>query len=202
MITNLTFNIGQCGDKPDLEKIWNEMHDELRKIGCENSSWKYNNIYSYATLEIDNKIIGTVFHVPIFKDHIVYIAGAYVDPKWRNVGVYSQLWELFVDYCGKNNDLDVIQSGYHKDNIKSKSMQESQNRTIFGETDTHIRTRIYLRDGNIAHNDITRARLCQVVEDLNERLKFSTRLKTMLKYFIKNNLEKMKKVVDRILNRI
>lgn len=201
-IVELIFDLGQCGDNPQLEIIWNEMNSELQRIGCENSSWKYNKLYSYACLIANGQIIGTVFHVPIFKDHIVYIAGAYVDPKWRKIGVYSELWNLFEDYCGKDLDLDVIQSGYHKNNIKSKLMQESQNRSIFGETETHIRTRIYLRDGSKLYNDITEGRLQHIVCRLNDQMAFSLKIHKLLKYFIKNNLEKMKKVVDKILNRI
>lgn len=109
------------------------------------SSWPDSGLYQYAALFLEGEALSVLFYAPILAERKIYSIGAYTRPSWRRLGLYGFIWETCVNRWRKSGDYDVFLSGFNRRNLISQAMQISQGREIYGETQTHIRTKFCLK---------------------------------------------------------
>lgn len=143
-MSDVTFRMGPIGDDSQVVDMMARYRREMvrRKMP---STWPESDLYHYAVLFYEDEPMSMLVYAPINAHRKIYSVGAYTRPSWRRLGLYGFIWGLCVNTWRKADTFDFFQSGYHKNNLISHTMQESQGREPVEENGDYMRTRYSLR---------------------------------------------------------
>jgi hypothetical protein len=131
-------------DDPKITDLQERYGREMTRRGLPNS-WPALNIYDYSALYLDDEPISTILFARLKKDQNIYVSGAYTKPSWRRLGIYSFVVRQSVNLWRLEGNNDFLMSGFHKDNLSSRIMQEKQGREIILKPQGDYMSRLSLK---------------------------------------------------------
>lgn len=164
---DFTFKTEQIKKNPEMLLVWDAYMEELETNDMP-SNWPRSDLYHYAGFFLGEELLTCVFFAPMKRDSKIVIAGAYTLPQWRGRGLYDALWGVCVDIWDRWGYREVG-SGFHKNNQVSRNLQTKQGREFWQETETHIRTRFYIKSPWRVKQEVNGERLFQISELIAEK---------------------------------